>query len=101
MGPVLDESSRRLVPQRIERRHGIRAEAGEEGQVVRADEDVDAIDLHGPEPAHDRKQLAARNGPLAIAVPVAETLCYQGDSAGLGTSEAPHPGALTRVTHRA
>ncbi len=86
VAPVLEQPSRGVVGEPVERLDRVGAEAREGGQVVRALEDVDRVDLHDAEALDQRAQLAGagrRVGPRG-----GESGRAESDAAGLGGAEA-------------
>ena len=91
--PVLDHPPRRDVAGAVEQTTVIRAESGEEGQVLAAHDDVDAVDLHDRHRVDDALQVARAGQQGARA---GETLGRQRD-APRGPGRQVH--ADRRVTH--
>ena len=90
--PILDETTWRAVPKRVQVAVRIRAEAAEEGEVVAAREDVDAVDLHDLQARGGRRQVACRD---ALGACLREPLGGQRDAACLRGAEA----SRTAVRH--
>ena len=83
MRPIFEQSplAFRAPGGAVEKGAVVRAEARESGQIVRAGEDVDAVDLVQAEPGDGAAQVRRRDG---IRAGRTETLRGEGDAAGKG-----------------
>jgi len=83
VGPVLDEAAGRPVAGAVEQGGVVGAEPGEEGEVLAAGDDVDAVDLDDADAVDDPLDVPHPGTPRS-GHRVGETLCGERDSARLG-----------------